>query len=165
MLDFHSSAFLGIFGEGAFKLPDIFTVLALLYVILQIFERTHYFITDEAVSCELHLELLLLMLLVLSFPVLYVHSLKLCLFSSSIRVDNHQLRKRHYLYPALTLELNAEIVMICTSISSVFSVNVVAHQQSAEVRTNLAKFCFFYVLFNWLEQLSVNFLCNRSNLF
>lgn len=128
MLDFHSCAvLLGLLRKGALELPHIFVVLAFFYVIFEFLERLQELIANKAVSGQSHLELLLQPLIMPSLPKLHVKSFKLSLFCIAIGIDNHQLRKRHYFDSTFTLKHNSKVMMICTCICLVFSVDVVAH--------------------------------------
>jgi hypothetical protein len=115
-------------------------------VLFQFLEGCDEFVTHEAIRLQLHLVSFFQLPVMFGLPVSHVQSFEISPFRGAIRVDDDELRKRQNLDSALSIELNGEIMVIGAGKSAVLGLDVVAHEEGAEMRAHFVEFHFHHVL-------------------
>jgi hypothetical protein len=93
-----------------------------------------------------------------------VQPFKICPFGDTVGVDDDELRKREYFDAFLSVEHDAEVVVVGAGEGAVLAVDVVAHQQTAEMRPHFVELHHLHVFSLVLKEISENLLRNVAHL-
>ena len=93
-----------------------------------------------------------------------VQPFKISPFGETVGVDEDELGKREYFYAFLSVEHDAEVVVVGAGEGAVLAVDVVAHQQTAEMRPHFVELHHLHVFNLVLKEISENLLRNVAHL-
>lgn len=93
-----------------------------------------------------------------------VQAFKVCPFGDTVGVDEDELGEGEYFDAFLSVEHDAEVVVVGAGEGAVLAVDVVAHQQAAEVRSHLVELHHLHVFLLVLVEVPEYLLGNVAHL-